>query len=66
MWEQYKKTFAGMQIAIWLVACAVLLWSHVLALALVFLVTMQLGAVIGALWGYRLKSKVERGATTLR
>ncbi len=59
MWEQYKKTFLGMQIVMWLIAAGVLLSTHRLFAAAVFLVVMQLGAVLGAMWGARLKSKLQ-------
>lgn len=66
MWEQYKKTLGGMQIVIWLVTGCVLLWSHVWALALTFLVTMQVAAIVGAMWGHRLKGKAERARMIVR
>jgi hypothetical protein len=66
MWEQYKKTLGGMQILIWLATACVLFFSHVWALALTFLVTMQIGAFVGAMWGYRLKGKVDRARMTAR
>jgi len=55
MWEHYKKTFLGMQIVMWLVACIVLVWTHLWIVASVFLLTMQIGAVFGAIWAARLK-----------
>ena len=60
MREQYKKTLIPTQITILVVTIAALLWSHRVAAALAFFVVMQLGAVLGALWGTRLKNKVER------
>jgi hypothetical protein len=58
MWEQYKqykKTFRGMQIAIGLVVGAVLIVTRTWTVAAVFFATMQVGAVLGAMWGTRLK-----------
>ena len=60
MWEQYKKTVWSMQVVIAFVTCAVLIYSQVLGLAGLFFVTMQVAAVAGAMWGVRLKQKVER------
>jgi len=60
MWEQYKKTATGMQLVIGLVSAVVLLWSHVLALAALFFVTMQIASVLGAVWAVRLKGKTSR------
>ena len=55
MWEHYKKTFLGMQIVMWLVAGLVLVWTHLWIVSSVFLITMQIGAVLGAMWAVRLK-----------
>jgi uncharacterized membrane protein YqjE len=57
MWSQYKKTFVPTQSAIWVFVALIALWSHRLSTAAVFLVVMQLSAVIGALWSLRIKSK---------
>ena len=62
MWEQYKKTFLRMQVVIAFVTCAALAWTHLWALAALFFFTMQLGAVSGAMWGIRLKEKVQRAS----
>ncbi len=59
MWEQYKKTFVGMQIVMWFIAGGVLLRTHRLLVAVVFLVVMQLSAIVGAMWGLRLKNKLQ-------
>lgn len=66
MWEQYKKTLVRMQIVMWFVAACVFFFSRVWTLALMFLITMQIAAVIGAMWGHRLKGKVDRGRMTVR
>ncbi len=60
MWDPYKKTFTQMQLLIAVVTIAVLFASHVLAVAGVFLVTMEAGALIGAAWAFRLKQKHAR------
>jgi len=57
MWEQYKKTFWAIQVVIVIAAIAVLVWSHLVALAALFFCTMQLSAVLGGLWAGRLKRK---------
>jgi MFS-type transporter involved in bile tolerance (Atg22 family) len=62
MWQQYKKTLFGMQVMIGLVTTGVLLWSHAWDLAALFFITMQVGAVFGAIWGNRLRNKLERNA----
>jgi hypothetical protein len=59
MWEQYKKTFLGMQTVMGFIAAGVLLGTHRLFAAAVFFVVMQLGAVLGAMWGSRLKSRLQ-------
>ena len=60
MWSQYKTTFVRIQTLIALVTCAVFFaTSHRLPEATVFFTVMQLGAVLGAMWGVRLKAKVE-------
>ena len=61
MLEQYKKTFLRIQIVIAVVTIVVLAWTHVWPLAALFFVTMQLGAVSGAMWGVRLRDRVRRG-----
>jgi len=55
MWEQYRKTFRGMQMAIWLAAGAAFFVTHSCFVAAVFFATMQIGAIFGAAWGVRLK-----------
>ena len=61
MWEQYKKTAVGIQIVIALVTVAVLIWSHLLTVAGVFFLAMQLSALLGAGWATRLSRLQERG-----
>ena len=55
MLERYKKTFKGMQIVIWLVTIGVLVLTRRLNIAAGFFVMMQGGAILGAMWGARLK-----------
>lgn len=64
MWEQYRKTFWGMQAAIWFFALAVLVWTRLWTSAATFFLTMQIGAVSGAMWGARLKAVVRRRAAS--
>jgi hypothetical protein len=54
---QYVRTFGRTQFTIGLVALAVLLRTHRPQTVLVYLALMQLGAVAGAVWATRLKSK---------
>jgi hypothetical protein len=63
MWEQYKRTFGKTQMAIMLVTAATYLGlGHVASRSAVFFLMMQVGAVLGAAWGVRLKRKVDRKA----
>jgi hypothetical protein len=60
MWSHYKTTLLRIQTLIAMVTCAV--WfatGHRLPEAAVFFTVMQIGAVLGAMWGVRLKAKVE-------
>ena len=60
MWEQYKKTFAYMQLMIAIATIAIYLtMNHLSVLAGLFFLVMQLGAVLGAMWATRLKRKLE-------
>jgi hypothetical protein len=60
IFEQYKKTFWGMQ-AVIVVAC-LMIWaiSHSRDLAGLFFVVMQASSLFGASWATRLKNKVAR------
>ncbi|HVZ37200.1 MAG TPA: hypothetical protein VG963_32480 [Polyangiaceae bacterium] len=60
MWEQYKRTFVGMQAFILVAVLCILIGSHRVYAAGVFLIAMQLGALFGAMWGARLK-RLTRG-----
>jgi uncharacterized protein involved in cysteine biosynthesis len=64
MWEQYKRTFWGMQIFICSVTVAIFIWAHLVLLSAIFFLTMQLGALLGAVWAARLKNKLERAAAS--
>ena len=60
MWEQYKKTLVGMQAVIAVITgCSYLTMYRSLAPAAMFFVVMQVGAVFGAYWGARLKSRAQ-------
>jgi uncharacterized membrane protein YfcA len=59
MWEQYRKTFSSMQTFIALFSVAVFfLLGRSWSLAAGFFVVMQAGALFGAMWGARLKRRV--------
>jgi hypothetical protein len=63
MWEQYKKTFAKTQAVIAIVTLGTYFYvGEMAARSAVFFLMMQLGAVVGAMWGTRLKRKVDRQA----
>ena len=63
--ERYKKTFAAIQVTVGFVTLIVLMQTHRLIAALAFFATMQIGAIVGAIWAAGLKRRIER-ATTLR
>jgi hypothetical protein len=59
MWEQYRKTFFRMQVLIALVVLCVYMaadrhWQP----AAGFFLTMQMFSWVGAMWAYRLKTKL--------
>jgi len=59
MWEQYKRTLPFMQSAIAVFTVAIYLTlHHLVLLAALFFAVMQLGAVVGARWAWRLKAKL--------
>jgi hypothetical protein len=60
MLEQYKKNLARMQITIGLVTWAVAARTHEVAAAIAFFVTMQIGAILGALLAAQLKNRITR------
>ncbi len=66
MWEQYRRYAVFNQLFI-VAACATALWFlhwPWFVVLLVFLL-MQLGALVGAAWGARLKRKIEGQANRL-
>ncbi len=60
MVDLYKKTFVPMQLGIWLVAGLVTLITRSLHAGGAFFATMQFGALLGAVWGARLKATAGR------
>ena len=58
MWEQYKKTFWPTQIAIGLISAGVIMSTHAWNAGAVFFVVMQMGGILGAIWGVRLRTKI--------
>ena len=60
MWEQYKRTFSRTQAVIAAVTIGTYFYmGHVAARSAAFFVVMQISAVFGAMWGTRLKRKVD-------
>jgi hypothetical protein len=58
MWEQYRKTFVGMQVTIAAITGgAYFTMYRSFVPAAVFFVVMQSGALLGAYWGMRLKKR---------
>jgi len=60
MWVQYRKTLIPTQIVVAIVCLCMLLlfnapWQGVAAI----FAAMQIGAILGARWGLRLKGKIE-------
>jgi hypothetical protein len=60
MWVQYRKTLIPTQIVVAIVCLCMLLlfkapWQGVAAI----FAAMQIGAILGARWGMRLKRKIE-------
>jgi len=61
MWQQYKRTFTKTQAVIAAATIATYFYTgHMVARSAVFFVMMQIGAVLGAAWGTRLKRKVDQ------
>lgn len=66
MWEQYRKTAFGMQVVIFMVTLGVYRYmGHQLGTSLVFFITMQVCAIIGAMWAARLKGRFVTRANRL-
>ena len=58
IWQQYRKTAVGMQVIIALITGgAYLTMYRSLAPALTLFAILQVGAVLGAYWGVRLKKR---------
>jgi len=58
MWEQYKKTAKLIQPVIVIVCVAIyFMTGRQMLVAATFFVVMELGAVVGAAWGARLKRR---------
>jgi hypothetical protein len=58
MLDQYKKTFVGMQLVIFLVTAGMfVLLQHNVILCVKFFITMQVASVIGVVWGQRLRAR---------
>lgn len=59
MWDQYKKTFVGMQLVILLVTTGMyLLLSRDVAQVGTFFAILQFAALLGAYWGDRLRKRM--------
>jgi hypothetical protein len=66
MWQHYRNTFWRIQLIIWVVtACVYLFLGQMVGRAAIFFVFMQVSAVIGAVWGVRLRAYVDRSANKL-
>ena len=63
MWKQYKKTAPFMQVGILCISViAYFATGRQLLAALTFFLIMEVGTVLGALWGYSIKFRQERAA----
>lgn len=60
MLEHYKRTFVGMQRAMWLVTALVVVVTRQLFVGAAFMATMQIGALLGAILGAGLNSLARR------
>ncbi|MEO8214182.1 MAG: hypothetical protein ABI560_13365 [Myxococcales bacterium] len=64
MWKQYKRSFASTQGVIVAITLGTYFYGgHMVARSATFFVVMELAGVVGAMWGTRLKNKVNRQAT---
>jgi uncharacterized membrane protein YfcA len=65
MWEQYKKTFLGMQAVILMIAYVIHTQTYrQWQTTAVFFAVMQLAAFVGAAWAVRLRRKIQRAQRT--
>ena len=66
MWDQYRRTFFGVQAVIAMVTISVyLFFGQNLLHAAGFFFVMQISAFIGAAWGARLSRMVQRRSARL-
>ena len=65
MWDYYKKTFLAVQLFSAVVSTMVYRASHSLALAAVFLLSMEASAFLGAMWASRLRRKMQSRTSCL-
>jgi hypothetical protein len=66
VWHHYRQTLIGTQVMIAAITVVVVLKTHRLAAAAAFLATMQIGALLGAMWAARLRARIERARAGLR
>ena len=57
--DRYRQTFASTQVMIVAITLFVLLRTHHAIAAMAFFGAMQIGGVVGAAWGARLKQRLE-------
>jgi hypothetical protein len=63
MWDQYKRTFTKTQAVIAIATMGTYFYlGHGAARSAVFFLMMQIGGVLGAMWGTRLRKKVDSQA----
>jgi hypothetical protein len=61
MWEQYRKTFFGMQAVIWLVTISVyVFFGQQWRMAATFFLVMQFSSLSGAVWAARIRAMMQR------
>ncbi len=61
MWDQYKRTFIAMQVVILLVTIGVFIISRLWTVAGTFFAIMQIGSVLGSVWGSSLRHRIIAG-----
>jgi hypothetical protein len=60
MWEPYRRTFRSMQALMVVVTLIVMSWTRSVPFTAALFVMMQVGAVLGAMWGHQLKQRIRR------
>ena len=60
MWDQYKRTFRSMQALMIVVTLVVMSWTRSTTFTATLYLTMQLGAVLGAMWGHQIRQRHQR------